>query len=66
MRQVWLVYDQRANALADTDDANVLVTEDTEAKALAWDGPGHVWRYDVVNGNELVNETYVGPTRRRR
>lgn len=64
MKHQWIVYDERAHAMGDTDRASVLVCEDSEAQALAWKGRGYVWRYDVdADGKTLVNETFVGPTR---
>jgi len=65
MEKQWLVYDERANPLdKNTDDANVLVCESTEVKALKFPARGYVWKYDVAeDGKTLINEEYVGPTR---
>jgi len=73
MRKQFIVYDERANAVEGTDNAAVLVCEDSLKQARRWDGRGYVWSYDVQAGtkrdersgrivDELVNEAYEGPT----
>jgi len=64
MEKQCIVYDERATPLEGTDDANVIVCEGTEKKAMSWPGRGYVWKYDVdSDGKTLINEEYVGPTK---
>lgn len=61
----YVIYDERALALS-TDDCAVLEACGSlrEVKRTSWDGRhdplGVVAEYDVVNGNELVNERILG------
>lgn len=69
----FIVYDERANPVNGTDDAAVLVCEDTLKRARRCGMAGHVWSYDVKPGtkvdersgkvvDELINEQYEAPT----
>jgi len=67
--RLYVIYDERANALDGTDHASVLESTERWRDVLRSDfdgthGPmGIVWGYDVDvrNGkNELINERFVG------
>jgi hypothetical protein len=63
--KLYVIYDDRA-LLIDTDDCAVLESCSSLADVRRSDfdgqhGPlGVVFEYDVENGNELVNEQYLG------
>lgn len=62
-KHLFIVYDERAHAGAETDDCAVLVTEFSERTAKRFGARGYVWRYDIdTDGKTLINETYIGPT----
>ena len=56
---LWIIYDERAETM-DTDECAVLESCSSEHEAMHKALPGIVFRYDIVNGSELVNETRVG------
>ena len=64
-KKEYVIYDERA-LLMDTDECAVLDACGSigEVRRTTWDGRrdplGVVFEYDVVNGNELVNERKLG------
>lgn len=61
VKHLFIVYDERAIS-GDTDDAQVFESDTTESKALKSPFLGYVYRYDIKEPNELVNETFIRPT----
>lgn len=62
MAHLWIVYDERA-AFGDTDDAAVLEACSSEHEAMHKALPGIVFRYYIGPGDQLVDETFIGPNK---
>lgn len=62
MAHLWVVYDERA-AGGDTDDATVLESCSSERDAMEKALPGIVFRYYIGPGDQLVDETLIGPNK---
>ena len=61
-KQLWVVYDDRA-MLQDTFDCAVLEACSSEYEAMNKAQAGIVFKYDIADKNELINEQKIGPNK---
>lgn len=62
MAKLWVVYDDRAMSMS-TDDCSVIEACSSYNKAMEQALPGIVYEYDIITGDQLINETLIGPNR---